>query len=115
MLSDPELQRVWLSKNDEKKAFEAAFERHKKAGVFKGLEELHKIWGQQNRVEECACKNKNRFGNAKRHYMPHRLSHAGVMSFFLFVDPLDQRTRVMSCTQLVSQVLPSSGESACSQ
>src|SRR4029077_14091128 len=31
------------------------------------------------------------------------------------VDPLDQRTRVMSCTQLVSQVLPSSGESACSQ
>src|ERR1700726_3669843 len=37
------------------------------------------------------------------------------MPFFLFVDPLDQRTRVMSCTQFVSQVLPSSGESACSQ
>jgi hypothetical protein len=30
-------------------------------------------------------------------------------------SPLDQRTRVMSCTQFVSQVLPSSGESACSQ
>ena len=28
---------------------------------------------------------------------------------------VDQRTRVMSCTQFVSQVLPSSGESACSQ
>src|SRR5580704_4480460 len=26
-----------------------------------------------------------------------------------------QRTRVMSCTQFVSQVLPSSGEAACSQ
>ena len=37
------------------------------------------------------------------------------MPFFLFVDPLDQRTRVMSCTQFVSQVLPSSGEAACSQ
>lgn len=36
-------------------------------------------------------------------------------AIFLFVDPLDQRTRVMSCTQFVSQVLPSSGESACSQ
>src|SRR5580692_5797432 len=38
-----------------------------------------------------------------------------LMPFFLFVDSFDQRTRVMSCTQLVSQVLPSSGESACSQ
>jgi hypothetical protein len=37
------------------------------------------------------------------------------MLFFLFVGSLDQRTRVMSCTQFVSQVLPSSGESACSQ
>jgi hypothetical protein len=39
----------------------------------------------------------------------------GIEPFFLFVDPPDQRTRVMSCTQFVSQVLPSSGESACSQ
>jgi hypothetical protein len=37
------------------------------------------------------------------------------MPLFLFADRLDQRTRVMSCTQFVSQVLPSSGESACSQ
>src|ERR1700751_795182 len=34
---------------------------------------------------------------------------------FLFVDPFDQRTRVMSCTQFVSQDLPASGEAACSQ
>src|SRR5271168_1093131 len=64
----------------------------------------------QNCVEKCDCKNENRFGNAKRHYMPRGLSHAGII-----VDPLDQRTRVMSCTQFVSQVLPSSGEAACSQ
>jgi hypothetical protein len=38
-----------------------------------------------------------------------------LQQFLLLVDPVDQRTRVMSCTQLVSQVLPSSGESACSQ
>ena len=35
--------------------------------------------------------------------------------FLLFIDLLDQRTRVMSCTQLVSQVVPLSGEYACSQ
>jgi hypothetical protein len=39
-------------------------------------------------------------------------AHGGLC---LLVDPLNQRTRVMSCTQFVSQVLPSSGESACSQ
>jgi hypothetical protein len=46
MLNDSSLQKVWLSKNEEKKAFERAFEHHKKSGVFKGLEELHKVWGQ---------------------------------------------------------------------
>ena len=44
-----------------------------------------------------------------------QLDRIPLKPFFLFVDPLDQRTRVMSCTQFVSQVLPSSGESACSQ
>src|ERR1700728_2318750 len=34
----------------------------------------------KNRVEKCDCKNENRFGNAKRHYMPHGLSHAGIIS-----------------------------------
>lgn len=46
MAVDPELQKVWLGKNDEQKAFSAAFEHHKKEGIFKGLEELHRSWGQ---------------------------------------------------------------------
>jgi hypothetical protein len=49
MVGDPELQKTWLSKNDDNaglEAFKDAFERHKKEGVFKGLDELHKVWGQ---------------------------------------------------------------------
>jgi hypothetical protein len=46
MTSDPELQTVWVKKNEEQKAFTDAFERSKKHGVFKGLEELHRTWGQ---------------------------------------------------------------------
>jgi hypothetical protein len=45
MISDPELQKTWLSKNDGNPAleeFKKAFERQKKARVFKGLDELHK-------------------------------------------------------------------------
>lgn len=48
MLNDLELQKAWLSKNDGEvalKVFRDAFERHKKEGVFKGLDELHKTWG----------------------------------------------------------------------
>jgi hypothetical protein len=44
MLSDPTLQRVWLSKNEEEEAFKDAFERHKKDEIFKGLDELHMSW-----------------------------------------------------------------------
>jgi hypothetical protein len=47
MLTDPELQKTWLSKNDDEaalKAFKAAFEHSKKERVFKGLDELHKTW-----------------------------------------------------------------------
>ena len=49
MTNDPELQKTWLSKNDGKAALEAfrdAFERHKREGLFEGLDELHKTWGQ---------------------------------------------------------------------
>jgi hypothetical protein len=49
MLNDPELQKTWLSKNDGKAAleeFKKAFEADKKAGLFKGLPELHKTWGE---------------------------------------------------------------------
>ncbi len=49
MISEPELQKTWLSKNDDRAAleeFKNAFERQKKKGVFKGLDELHKTWGE---------------------------------------------------------------------
>ena len=46
MISDPKLQAVWLGKNEEADAFKNAFERQKKEGLFKGLEELHRTWGQ---------------------------------------------------------------------
>jgi hypothetical protein len=46
MMTDPELQKTWLNKNDAEKAFEDAFVRHKKEGLFRGLNELHKQWGQ---------------------------------------------------------------------
>jgi hypothetical protein len=46
MIIDPELQKVWISKADEKESFSKAFEHHKKQGIFKGLEELHQSWGQ---------------------------------------------------------------------
>jgi len=46
MIGDPQLQRVWLSKNEDQPAFSNAFERHKREGLFKGLEELHRSWGQ---------------------------------------------------------------------
>jgi hypothetical protein len=46
MLKDHELQKTWLSKNDEAKAFAAAFEKNKKTGLFDGLDALHKKWGE---------------------------------------------------------------------
>jgi hypothetical protein len=49
MRIDEELQKTWISKDHEEstlEAFKNAFERHKKEGVFKGLEELHRTWGQ---------------------------------------------------------------------
>lgn len=47
MVGDPELQKKWLSKNDDAaalKAFNKAFGEKKKKGVFKGLDELHEAW-----------------------------------------------------------------------
>jgi hypothetical protein len=49
MLQDAELQKTWLNRDEGKAALEAfkgAFEHHKKQNVFKGLDELHKTWGQ---------------------------------------------------------------------
>lgn len=50
MIEDPSLQEVWLSKNEEEEAFTEAFERRKKEGLFKGLEELHAKWGQLSEI-----------------------------------------------------------------
>jgi hypothetical protein len=46
MTTDPDLQKTWLNKNEAGKAFEDAFVRNKKDGLFRGLDELHKLWGQ---------------------------------------------------------------------
>jgi hypothetical protein len=46
MLTDPQLQTVWLNKDQDAEAFKDACERHKKEGLFTGLEELHRAWGQ---------------------------------------------------------------------
>ncbi len=60
MITDVELQKKWLSKNDGKTAleeFKDAFERHKKKGVFKGLDELHKTWGDLSETGSHATIN----------------------------------------------------------
>lgn len=46
MLKDPALQNVWLDKPENEEAFRDAFERNKRAGLFNGLEALHKMWGE---------------------------------------------------------------------
>ena len=60
MLTDVELQKKWLSKNDGKAALEAfkdAFERHKKNGIFKGLPELERVWGELSETGSHATIN----------------------------------------------------------
>jgi len=49
MVSDPQLQKIWLSKDDgpaEANAFRQAFEKEKKDRLFKGLPELYIQWGR---------------------------------------------------------------------
>jgi hypothetical protein len=49
MLSDPKLQKIWLSKDDgpqEAKDFREAFEKDKKAKLFKDLPKLYEQWGR---------------------------------------------------------------------
>jgi tetratricopeptide (TPR) repeat protein len=60
MLQDAELQKVWLNRNDGKTALEAfkrAFEHHKKENLFKGLDELHRTWGQLSELGSHANLN----------------------------------------------------------
>ena len=49
MLNDTSLQKTWLDKvngKQEQESVRDAFERNKKQGLFKGLDELHKTWSQ---------------------------------------------------------------------
>jgi hypothetical protein len=60
MLGDPELQKTWLGKDDSSAALEAfkdAFERQKRDGIFKGLDELHEWWGQLSEMGAHATIN----------------------------------------------------------
>jgi len=84
MLIDTELQKTWLSKNDGQAALEAfrdAFERHKKEGVFKGLEELHETWGHLSETGSHANLNAmcDRFVVVtSSNHIEFRLSYCGV-------------------------------------
>jgi hypothetical protein len=57
MLRDPQLQAVWLGRNDDEEAFKNAFERHKKEGLFKGLDELYAKWGELSETGSHATLN----------------------------------------------------------
>lgn len=60
MLNDPELQKTWLNKDDGEatlKEFKDAFERQKRQGVFKNLEELHRTWGELSEMGSHANVN----------------------------------------------------------
>jgi hypothetical protein len=49
LASDPKLLMPWMKKNDDeaaKKVFKQEFEHNKAKQLFKGLPELHKLWGQ---------------------------------------------------------------------
>ncbi len=67
MIGDPRLQKVWLSKNEEEEAFKEAFERHKKEGLFKGLDELYAKWGELSEFGSHATLNSicDRFGTVE--------------------------------------------------
>jgi hypothetical protein len=94
MLADPQLQMIWLSKNDGKAALDAfaeAFERHKKTGVFNGLAELHKTWGELSEIGSHA--NLNALADSFVHltsddHIEYRINYTGadtqtwVMSLF---------------------------------
>jgi len=84
MISDPELQKTWLSKNDGKAAleeFKKAFEAHKRQGLFKGLDELHKTWGELSETGSHANINAmvNRFVQIESDdHIEFRLNYTGL-------------------------------------
>lgn len=81
MVNDPELQKAWLNKNDAVKEFEKVFTEHKKQGLFKGLEELHKSWDELSETGSHANINAmaNRFVQVKSEdHIEFRLNYTGV-------------------------------------
>jgi hypothetical protein len=84
MLNDPELQKTWLSKNDDKtalKEFKKAFEDYKAERVFKGLDELHKTWGELSETGSHANLNAmvDRFAQVTSDdHIEFRLNYIGV-------------------------------------
>jgi hypothetical protein len=84
MVNDPELQKTWLSKNDDAaalKEFKKAFEEHKKQGLFKGLDELHKTWGELSEIGSHANINAvvDRFVEVRSdNHIEFRLTYTGL-------------------------------------
>ena len=44
LLKDPDLQTIWLNKNDDEEAFKKEFWYSKETGLFAGLDELYDVW-----------------------------------------------------------------------
>ena len=84
ILSDVELQKTWLSKNDDKAALEAfkdAFLRSKGDRLFKGLDALHNSFGELSETGSHATLNAlcDRFRTVEsENHMEFRLNYCGV-------------------------------------
>jgi hypothetical protein len=85
MMGDAELQKTWLSKDDDAAALEAfkdAYERNKKKkGIFKGLDELQHSWGQLSEIGSHATISAicERFAVVKSDkHVEFRLSYCGL-------------------------------------
>lgn len=96
MIVHPTLQTVWISKDDEQADFSRAFEHNKKQGLFKGLDELHRTWGQLSETGSHANLNSicDRFVIAKSgdEVQSWQLNYSGVR---------DQRVWAMSLFSLL--------------
>jgi len=57
MLKDPELQLIWLNRNDDEEAFKKEFWYGKETGLFAGLDELYEVWGKLSEVGSHANLN----------------------------------------------------------
>src|SRR5258708_25389531 len=57
MLKDPEIQKIWLNKNDNEEAFKKEFWYGKETGLFAGLDELYEVWCQLSEIGSHANLN----------------------------------------------------------